>query len=516
MKEEDDMLELLEEEDIRSDPSLDEELELADDSADDSEDDSLHDSLELDDDTPDEPGISEESDNIEQSEEAGESEEAEKEGFEIDIRYIAVAAVAIIAILAGIVLLVLPMMADNPPQVSFSKEQKGEELFLTHMGGEPIKQDYLTMLINGAPAPAEKYMLMNAAWPWTQGVSLKLDTTGYAKPASVTLVYKPKSLDHVLFDTTVEPTPTPTPTPKPVQTPVTIITPVQQEGNTSAAPAPVQISPPVQVAPPTGSAQAGASSSVIMSVEPSSGAAPLTVQCADKTNGCIRNRVWNFGDGQTSMKRNPGHIFPFPGTYNVSLDVRFCDPDDNPAQLPVKAVTVTPSVRHDTLVQGSGSAQVLAGGKIFFTVKGPGTNIRIGGRDHYLKAGDHVQLTLGESEPGDISVVSHAILRCYFSNVTMNVNGDDLETGTISVININQYLELETADLIIKALAGRDGAKGMMDTQPVISASPGQQIVLKNIGTDSTGKLLFSEQNSAGFNFRGGIGSYEVLTPPPL
>jgi len=148
-------------------------------------------------------------------------------------------------------------------------------------------------------------------------------------------------------------------------------------------------------------------------------------------------------------------------------------------------------------------------------VKGPGTNVRIGGRDHTLKSGDHVQLSLNSGGSGDISVVSNAILRCDYSNVTMNVNGNDVETGTISVININQYLQFETADLTIQVVTGRDGLKGMIDGQPVISATPGQILTLSNVGVDSSGKLLFSSQNSAGFSFRGGIGSHEVASPSP-
>jgi len=216
------------------------------------------------------------------------------------------------------------------------------------------------------------------------------------------------------------------------------------------------------------------------------------------------------------MKRTPVHVFPYPGTYNVTLDVRFCDPDDVPAVLPVQTVVVNPFVRKDTISQGSGTAEVLAGGKFFFSVKGPGTNIRIGGRDHYLKAGDEVEIALGSEGSGDISIVSNAILRCNYSNVTLTVNGEEVEKGTISVINIDRYLQFETADLTIKAIAGRDGAKGLVNGEPVINAAPNQQILFKNVGVDSTGKLLFSVQDSAGYTFRGGIESYEVTTPPPL
>ena len=396
--------------------------------------------------------------------------------------------------------------------------------FLYHAGGDALEEQFLSVQINGAPVSTDKYMLMGGgSWPWSSGTVLRVDTSGYTKPATVTLLYKPKSTDYTIYTTTVQPVSTPTPEPvitpsEPIlpQTETPAVVPSPPQGEPSSAP--VSSQPPVQPATtgvPVVSSEAS-SSSTVMDIQPSTGPAPLKIQGKDLTNGCIRNRVWNFGDGQTSMLKNPTHTYPFPGTYNITLDVRYCDPEDNPVVLPTKEVVVTPSVRQDTISQGSGNAQVLAGGRIFFTVKGPGTNVRIGGRDQYLNATDHVELRLGSAGSGDLSIVSDAILRCDYSNVTMLVNGEEVETGTISVININKYLQFETADLTIKVKAGKDGAKGLVGGQPVITAAPGQLITFTNVGLDSSDKLLFSVQDAAGFTFRGGVGSFDVSTPPPL
>ena len=516
MKEEDDMLELLDEEDLGAASADEEELELDDDAADELTDEDL----ELDDAdeesageqepaSGDEPGEEEPAGDEEAEDE--EEDEEEPAGLVLDVRYIALAAIAIGAIILGAVFFLLPMMADNPPAVSFTPSQQGEDLYLTHTGTDPLFQEHLTVLINGAPLPAEKYSLMGGSpWPWVLNSVLRIDTSGYAKPAPVALIYRPKGTDHVIFGTTVEPTPTPTPvpTPEPVITPdlnvtnVTgpvAVTPITQIESGASATEPT----PVPVQPIT-------SDVISMSVSPVSGPAPLTVQCSDQTAGCIRNRVWNFGDGQTSMKRNPGHVFAYPGTYNVTLDVRFCDPDDNPTVLPLQPVVVEPILRHDTISGGTGDARILPGARFFFTVKGPGKVVRIGGRDHTLKSGDHVQLTLNSGGTGDISVVSNAILRCDYSNVTMTVNGDEIITGTISSINIDQYEDFEVADLTIQVIVGRDGTKGLVDGEPVINAAPGELLTLTGVGVDSSGKLLFSVQNGAGYSFRGGIGSHET------
>ncbi|HWQ63044.1 MAG TPA: PKD domain-containing protein [Methanospirillum sp.] len=511
-EEEDDMLELLDDEELIAEAAQDQASQHTKEST----DDSLDDELELDEtEEEEEPAIEE----IEQ-EHAREPEPVpEKEGLEVDIRYLIVAAVAIAAILVAAIFFVLPTFSDKAPDVTINPSQTGEDLFLYHAGGAPLNEEFLTIQINGAPASSDKFMLMGGgAWPWSLGTVLRVDTSGYTKPAVVTLLYKPKSTEYTVYTTTVQPVSTPTPEP--------MITPDQQ--------APTQSSTPVS--PPAASEQPASpevtlqpvpqtlvqtqvpvvapvtAGGVSMDVQPASGAAPLTIQCNDLSTGCIRNRVWNFGDGITTMKRSPSHVYPFPGTYNISLDVRFCDPEDSPAVPPTRQVVVSPSLRQDTIIQGTGKAQVSADAKIFFTVKGPGTNIRIGGRDHYLNLGDHVELLLGSGGNGDLSVVSNAILKCDYSNVTMIVNGEEVENGTISVININQYLQFETADITIKAVAGRDGAKGLVGGQPMVNAAPGQQIIFSNVGLDSYGKLLFSVQNSAGFTFRGGVGSYEVST----
>ncbi len=51
------------------------------------------------------------------------------------------------------------------------------------------------------------------------------------------------------------------------------------------------------------------------------GEAPLAVQFTDESTGPIRSRVWEFGDGGTSVERNPAHLYAAPGKYAVALAV---------------------------------------------------------------------------------------------------------------------------------------------------------------------------------------------------
>jgi PKD repeat protein len=57
---------------------------------------------------------------------------------------------------------------------------------------------------------------------------------------------------------------------------------------------------------------------------PSAGEEPLSVQFTDFSlpgGQPIRSWLWDFGDGEQSTAQNPLHVYPNPGTYDVSLTV---------------------------------------------------------------------------------------------------------------------------------------------------------------------------------------------------
>ena len=58
-----------------------------------------------------------------------------------------------------------------------------------------------------------------------------------------------------------------------------------------------------------------------LAAAPTTGAAPLTVQFADRSTGGPQSWSWDFGDGATSSARNPVHTYTSPGTYTVRLTV---------------------------------------------------------------------------------------------------------------------------------------------------------------------------------------------------
>lgn len=54
---------------------------------------------------------------------------------------------------------------------------------------------------------------------------------------------------------------------------------------------------------------------------PKQGAAPLAVAFTDCSMGYIGSWLWDFGDGDTAMTKNPNHIYTIPGVYDVKLRV---------------------------------------------------------------------------------------------------------------------------------------------------------------------------------------------------
>ncbi len=59
------------------------------------------------------------------------------------------------------------------------------------------------------------------------------------------------------------------------------------------------------------------------------GNAPLTTQFTDISTGEIKNRQWSFGDGETSVEKNPSHIYKNAGNYSVSLTITGAEDSDS-------------------------------------------------------------------------------------------------------------------------------------------------------------------------------------------
>jgi hypothetical protein len=79
------------------------------------------------------------------------------------------------------------------------------------------------------------------------------------------------------------------------------------------------------------------------SANPTAGLVPLTVNFTDKSTGSITSWEWDFGDGSTSIKKNPSHTYNNPGTYTVTLIVT--GPGGSDAEKKNNFIKVMPTVK---------------------------------------------------------------------------------------------------------------------------------------------------------------------------
>jgi PKD repeat protein len=59
----------------------------------------------------------------------------------------------------------------------------------------------------------------------------------------------------------------------------------------------------------------------VFTASPTRGPVPLSVQFTDQSTGQVDQWRWDFGDGHTSITRNPQHTYEVIGSYTVSLTV---------------------------------------------------------------------------------------------------------------------------------------------------------------------------------------------------
>jgi PKD repeat protein len=68
------------------------------------------------------------------------------------------------------------------------------------------------------------------------------------------------------------------------------------------------------------------------------------VQFSDLSVGDVRSWSWDFGDGNTSVMRNPSHQYASDGTYTVTLTVTGPVGDDTETKVDWIVVSASPTV----------------------------------------------------------------------------------------------------------------------------------------------------------------------------
>ena len=92
------------------------------------------------------------------------------------------------------------------------------------------------------------------------------------------------------------------------------------------------------------------------SATPTSGTAPLNVAFTDLSTGSVTSWSWDFGDGAGSTAQNPGHVYPDPGTFTVTLSVSGPAGSDGETKTSYITVNEPPPVADFSATPTSGTA----------------------------------------------------------------------------------------------------------------------------------------------------------------
>jgi len=193
---------------------------------------------------------------------------------------ITIIAMGIAIFVAGVV---LQPVDPDPPAFTFNVSCGSGEVYIRHLGGEAVSYNLLHVYVDDGESTKDVTEQLtingNNGWnTWHIGeILVYTPTPSLAEPPEVAMVYADQSGAQYLYYASYNWTGT-----IPTATPGT---------------------PPVAA----------------FSANPVSGTAPLTVRFTETSTGRPTQWSWTFGDGSTSIDRNPEHTYATPGTYTVSL-----------------------------------------------------------------------------------------------------------------------------------------------------------------------------------------------------
>jgi len=443
----------------------------------------------------------------------------EKKSKRNTIRYLAIAVVALI-VLAALAFLVLTQTEGNffgeffgEPQASIRIDGYEETVYIYHEGGDPLDMGKIRaarVVIDGSTVniPSEQLKLFSGTgWTFATGNIISTVVTEYERPSTLILWYEGRGGLRELTRGELTPKPTPVPTQMPVVT-HTIVPEVQQTPSQSIEPGVVQIWPigsqVTQI--PT---FAPVTIPITFDVSTTSGEQPLTVQFRDTTQGCIVERLWEFGDGAKDTERITSHKYAYPGTYMATLSVTFCDDFDSPAAF--QQIFVHPIAREDSYITGFKGATILPGGMLDFIVKN-GVELRVGGRLYPLKENDAVRIELKSGGHGAITIMGNVIIDLVIPTSALYVNGEEIARGNVVRTNGITFSNLAISDLSLHVSPGPSAEiTGIVNGYNVISPNKEYGYFISNIGQDSTNKLILDAKEQR-FVLQAGIKGITQVT----
>ncbi len=127
--------------------------------------------------------------------------------------------------------------------------------------------------------------------------------------------------------------------------------------------------------------------------------------------------------------------------------------------------------------------------------------------------GDRVGLTLGTDGNGKIGVSGGKINSFDLDDVTVELNGGFLATGSVTGIYISGYTEL-TSTLLLEVPAEAAWTKLEVDGVDLINGTDDRIIELEPLLPDSGGVLNLNNPGT-GVWYKGGVWEYRIYHPAP-
>lgn len=189
--------------------------------------------------------------------------------------------------------------------------------------------------------------------------------------------------------------------------------------------------------------------------DPSEGPAPLWVAFTDTSVGGPNWWLWDFDEGNTSSVQHPIKAFAEPGNYSVTLEVRNITGDSSTIS---RWVNLTGEWRK-VEVNTDRPSYLKAGGEIRWIAAEDNSNITVNNTAFPIMAGDTVKIVLNSDQMSsdDIRIdIGGGITTCRFSDVSLFLNGQLIDTGPSTAIEMSDFYNLHsTLQLVCVPTAGK-------------------------------------------------------------
>ena len=185
------------------------------------------------------------------------------------------------------------------------------------------------------------------------------------------------------------------------------------------------------------------------SAEPVTGPAPLQVRFTDLSSGSPSYRMWDFGDGCSTISsadENVVHTYSQKGVYSVWMGIGNIFGSSDLKRQNYIIVSDPFQSPNNTVTLQAGRGGYLEAGSIFqFTVAGSPGTITSESAAHDLPVGTKVRLVILSDQYGTIAITNGKLVTFNIGNVSLYINDQFINTGHIDSVYVPRLDNVETS-----------------------------------------------------------------------